>query len=118
MRPNVTGAEMRKGPTRAPLRWAISAIASSTSCAMRDARSRKVTPSSVRLSLRVLRCTSLTPRLRSSSTSRSLTTDFDSRNRRAASLIDPASATATKVAMPSSFIIVRTFRRPVSPFGA
>ena len=37
---------------------------------------------------------------------------------RAASLIEPASATATKVTMPSSFTIVRTFRRLVSPFGA
>ena len=54
------------------------------------------------------------PRLRSSSASRSLTTDFDRRRRRAASLIDPASATATKVAMPSSFIIVRQFRKPSS----
>jgi hypothetical protein len=35
---------------------------------------------------------------------------LDNRSRRAAPLIDPTSATATKVLMPSSFIIVRIFR--------
>ena len=59
---------------------------------------------------RVVRWSNVAPRLRSSSASRSLTTDFESRSVRAASLIEPASATATKLAMPSSFI-VRIFRK-------
>ena len=81
------------------------------------ARSRNAAPSSVSDSLRVVRCSRLAPTLRSSSASRSLTTDFDSRRRRAASLIDPASATATKVAMPSSFI-VRLFQKTVPQIAA
>jgi hypothetical protein len=42
---------------------------------------------------------------------RSLMTDFESRKRRAASLSEPDSETATKVCMPSSFIIVRYSRK-------
>jgi hypothetical protein len=61
-------------------------------------------------SFRVVRCRSLAPRLRSSSVNRSLTTDFDSSIRRAASLIEPLSATATKAATDSSFSLVRFSR--------
>jgi hypothetical protein len=64
--------------------------------------------------LRVVRCRSRVPKVRSSSESRSLTTDLDTPIRRDASLMDPASAAATKAATPSSFIIVRRSRNPVS----
>lgn len=107
---------MRKGPTSVPRRSAISAAASVASNRMRCARARKVWPSSVSDNLRVVRWTSLVPSARSSSASLSLTTDLALPSRRAAALIDPASAMATKAAMPSSFIIVRISRKPVSAF--
>lgn len=98
------------GPDKVPRRSARSVTASDTSCKIRLARSRKAAPSSVTDILRVVRWSSVAPRLRSSSASRSLTTDFDSRSVRAASLIERASATATKLVIPSSFI-VRTSRK-------
>jgi len=84
---------------------------------MRVARARNARPSSVNETLRVERCSRFAPSERSSSARRSLTTERDTRKRRAASLSDPLSATMTKVAIPSSFMIVRLFRNPVAAFG-
>jgi hypothetical protein len=70
-------------------------------------------PSSVSDILRVVRWASRPPNSRSSSTRRSLTIDFGKPRRRAASLIDPASATAVNAARLSSFIIVRRSRKLV-----
>jgi hypothetical protein len=78
---------------------------------IRRARLRKAPPSSVSVNRRVVRCNSLAPSARSRSASLSLTTDFESRSRRAASLIEPASLIATNMAIPSSFIIVRKIRK-------
>jgi len=61
----------------------------------------------------VERWSRVTPSARSSSASRSLTTDFASPSRRDAALIEVSSTVATKAARPSSFIIVRIFRQPV-----
>jgi hypothetical protein len=74
------------------------------------ARSWNVLPSSVNDKLRVVRRTSLVPTTRSSSARRSLTTDFDNAKRRAAPVMEPASAMAEKAAMDSSLSIVRFFR--------
>src|SRR4029077_19612781 len=53
---------------------------------------------------------SVVPTTRSSSVRRSLTTDFDIAKRRAAPVMEPASAMAEKAAMDSSLSIVRLFR--------
>ena len=55
--------------------------------------------------------------LRSSSAKRSLTTDLETCRRRAASLIDPASAVVTKASRESSFSIVRLSRTLVPLFA-
>jgi hypothetical protein len=57
---------------------------------------------------------SVAPRLRSNLASRSFATDFEICSRRAPSVIDPASAMATKARTDSSFSIVRDSRTLVS----
>ena len=105
MRPKVTGAERRNGPTRAPRRSASSAAAASMARTISVALAKNADPSSVSDSLRVVRWRSRVPRLRSSCTRRSLTTDLARASRRAAALIDPDSATATKAVIPSILIV-------------
>jgi hypothetical protein len=92
-------------------------IASCTSCRIRRALRRNAWPSSVNDILRVVRWARRPPNSRSSSARRSLTTDFGTPRRRAASLIHPAWATAVNAVRPSSFIIVRRSRKPVPVIG-
>src|SRR5580693_8393130 len=58
---------------------------------------------------------SAVPRTRSSSVRRSLMTDFDIAKRRAAPVMEPASAVAEKAAMASSLSIVRFSRNLSGP---